>query len=461
MNELCRLGKSFIHGPDQCAVEFILMDTWAGGAFALIQLQACAAAPDADGLAPQFPDGAFVICAADGAEEKLVQQIFCAVGSFLRQAAPGIQAAPGQLQPDAVVGLSVDNGFVGVLDIIFRPLSVIDCPAVGEAVQGVGFLQDGIACIFLGAENGEDISAAPDGGTVSSGDAPVGHVLCYGLHGDPVCKGGEDLPDDACFLLDDNGNPGVAHAVAEGVPQVIANISFGEFFTYSPEHILGNGFAFGLGKGSVETDDEFRIHLQGVYIFLFEFHTDPESLQIPHDIQQVHGVPGKPADGFAENEIDAALPTFGQETVHLSPPEQLGAGEAFVCKNTHQLPAGGVCYELCVVGNLCLIGIHLIIMTRGYAAISSYPGSGNSGESGICLFPGGNDGDCSFLRIIHHMCLFLFLYSVCIFMVFDCFFCFTISAHGWCWIDSSFPWCLLFPDTEFFSCIGHLPSYGI
>ncbi len=46
-------------------------------------------------------------------------------------------------------GIRIDNGWVRVLDVILRDLAIIFLDSFGEEIYGVGFLEQGVAFVFL------------------------------------------------------------------------------------------------------------------------------------------------------------------------------------------------------------------------------------------------------------------------------------------------------------------------
>ena len=77
----------------------------------------------------------------------------------------------------------VDDGFMISLDVVLRNLTLVDLCLLGQEIDGVGFLQQGITFVFLVPQDALDRGGAPF--CLASGSEHT--VLCEFLRDAVVC----------------------------------------------------------------------------------------------------------------------------------------------------------------------------------------------------------------------------------------------------------------------------------
>ena len=73
----------------------------------------------------------------------------CLARSWYRPAWSWLAGSPCQFLLDSAEGYCIDDGRMVILHIVFRTFSVIDHHLFRQAVLDVGFVDDGIALVFL------------------------------------------------------------------------------------------------------------------------------------------------------------------------------------------------------------------------------------------------------------------------------------------------------------------------
>ena len=196
-----------------------------------------------------------------------------------------------------------------------------------KCIAGVGFLPQGISCVFF---VGEDVS---DRGTVPFFSLAAGNALlvqhfcdCNSINTVEVPL--KDAADHQCgvsidFYFPVNKFVAVGHGRGKESPCFHSAL-------IAPAHIAGDGFALLLGEGGVDGGDELAAHIGGVDALALEADIDAQLLQLPHCLQTVLGVPGEAGDGFDEDLADESSAAVRHHALEVLPLCGGGAGDALV-----------------------------------------------------------------------------------------------------------------------------------
>ena len=161
----------------------------------------------------------------------------------------------------------------------------------------------------------------------------------------------------------------VIHIVAIQLLEVDGNLALLHGLPLAPSNIGADGLAFGLGEGAHKGQDQFRIHVQGVDVLLFEVDADTQLLQHPDVLQAIDGISGEPGDGFREDQVDLLLTAFADHAVELLAFLRRGTCDALIGINTCHGPFRVGHNFVRVVTALGLIAGLLLLFLRGYPAV--------------------------------------------------------------------------------------------
>ena len=106
-----------------------------------------------------------------------------------------------QFQTYQIIGAAVNDSFVTVLYQYFGFLTVIFCPFMGQTIDRIGFLQDGITDVFFIFENLIDIISRPDGTAVFAWYGSFRESLCDDAGTFSIRKAAENFPYQSGFLF--------------------------------------------------------------------------------------------------------------------------------------------------------------------------------------------------------------------------------------------------------------------
>lgn len=220
--------------------------------------------------------------------------------------------APGHLLLHIVEGRLVDDGLVGILDVILRKLPFILLPVLADRVLDVFLLQEHVACVVDVRQDVPDIGIHP-AISLPCGDALSGELALCLEAGFPVEEVLEDAPDDGRFLRDDDKLVAFPAVTVEIEPAVRDALL--EPFLYVPLDVLADGPALFLRKRCEDGQHELAVIAERPDVFLLEPHLDAYLLQMPDGLEKVHGVPRKALDGLRQDEVDLAGFGIGQHAV--------------------------------------------------------------------------------------------------------------------------------------------------
>ena len=263
-----------------------------------------------------------------------------------------------------------NNGRMCSYCVILFMLTGVFVAGRRKCIAGVGFLPQGISCVFF---VGEDVS---DRGTVpffslAAGNAFLVQLFCDCNSINTVEVPLKDAADHQCgvsidFYFPANKFVAVGHGRGKESP------CFHPALT-APSHIAGDGFALLLGEGGVDGGDELAAHIGGIDALAFEADIDTQLLQLPHRLQTVLGVPGEAGDGFNEDLVDEPPAAVRHHALEILPLCGGGAGDALVGVDIHHAPFSLAGDQLGVVAVLRREGVELVIGVRADTSIGRYP----------------------------------------------------------------------------------------
>ena len=147
-----------------------------------------------------------------------------------------------------------------------------------------------------------------------------------------------DLSDDLRFLRHDLRQTIRPLAVPEEGFVRQRDLSVRKAFALAPCDVFGNGAALLLGKARHNGDQQFTLAVKGVNTLFLEIDLSAVFLQLADGSEAVHGISGKAADGFRDDQVDPPGQRIRNHAVKAVSVTGVRCGNAFVRVHVHELP---------------------------------------------------------------------------------------------------------------------------
>ena len=171
------------------------------------------------------------------------------------------------------------------------------------------------------------------------------------------------LPDGDCLFLVQYKVPVRAAVVAEEPRKRNCDLSAGEPLSLSPGAVLRDGAAFFLRQRGHDNDEKFTLTVQRPDVLFFKVYLDAFLFQFPNRCDTVDRVPGEAADRLCNDEVDFACQRIRHHALEALAVLRVGAGDALVGVDLHELPivppfdVGGVVVNLGGVAGLLFLAV--------------------------------------------------------------------------------------------------------
>ena len=107
-----------------------------------------------------------------------------------------------------------------------------------------------------------------------------------------------------------------------------------------PFDVAAERLALRLGLREEERQDHLVVHVQRIYVFLFEVDSDAKPLQLPGVFEAVQRVAPEAGDGLRDHKVDLTRLAVGDQLSELLPFFGRRAGLALIRLQPHHRPFG-------------------------------------------------------------------------------------------------------------------------
>ena len=223
-----------------------------------------------------------------------------------------------------------DDGGVAVFHIILRHLALVNLVFLGQEIRTESLLEQRLAFVFFVVEDVADGIIAPFGPAGGRGNAAPGQVPGDPAEGFPLHEEPVDIAHALGLLVDDLELAVLALPVAE--EPLIGHVDHPlcKAAAHAPGDIFRNAPALLLGEAAHDGNEQFTLGIQREDVLLFKIHLYAALLQLADGGQRIHGVAGKAADGFCDDQVNPPLHGSGDHGVEAVPVADAGAGDALV-----------------------------------------------------------------------------------------------------------------------------------
>lgn len=259
-----------------------------------------------------------------------------------------------------VEDLGADDGFVVVLDVVLRHLSLVLPCFLREEVDGVAFLEERVAFVFLVREDAADRALAPVFAAAGRRDAPARELCRDGVERVAREEEAVDFFDRPGLLAVHDERAVRAFVVAEEPCIGDADLAVREALPLAPGRVLGNAAAFFLRERAHDGDEELAFRVERPDVFLLEINLDALVLELPHGGQAVDGVAGETADALRDDEVDLARERVLDHALETFTVARVRCADALVGVHSRELPVLAAFDVVRVVVDLRLVARHLV-----------------------------------------------------------------------------------------------------
>ena len=292
-------------------------------------------------------------------------------GGFVGGAA--LTGAPGHLRLGFIEGLTVDDGYMVVPDVVHGCFSGVLLAGLGDAVDGDGFLSDGIAAVFLVFE---DILDGSDGPCIIAGfgedtlgfeavsNFPEGHSRQEHI---------EDASHDLSFFRNDLRLTICALTESKQFAEVEYHITVFEPLAVAPRDVSAHAFTFCLGEACVDRHQQLAVTLEGVDVLFLKDDADAHQLELTDELDAFRSISGEPGDGLGDDVVNLAASAIPDHPLELVTLIRSGTRDALVGIDVHELPFGLAHDHLRVHPLLHGVAGELFFGVSGDSAVGSDP----------------------------------------------------------------------------------------
>ncbi len=271
-------------------------------------------------------------------------------------------AALLHLALDQVEGLRCDDRFMVAFHVVLRDFALVDLRLFREVVDCVGFLQQGVALVFLVSEDGLDGTDAPVILAAGCLDAVIGKLLGDAVVGQALQEEPVDAADGFCLLWVDDELAIRTAVVAEKPVERNRHLAVCESLTLSPGAVLGNATGFLLRKARHDGDQQFTFSVEGPDVLFFKVAFDAVFLEFPDGCQAVDGVPGEAADALGDDQVDLPSERVLDHVLESNSLLDAGSADSFVRVDVHEFPVVAALDVVGVIIDLRLVARELVVM---------------------------------------------------------------------------------------------------
>ncbi len=205
-------------------------------------------------------------------------------------------SSSGKFFLDLIKRFSWNNGWMVILNVILRKLSVILLDLSLQKVRGVGFWSRTSPAYFSFAGFGEpsasSIEALRQDLEYRLSPAFLWFLACC-RHSESFARSYESFPHPSEWFLALHRAPSEMRIRCSEKWISLA---------CSPCDSLGNitadGFTLGLGKGAQAGQNHLAVHVWSIDVFFFKYNRDPPAFEDSDVLDTIKGVSGKSGDGF-------------------------------------------------------------------------------------------------------------------------------------------------------------------
>ncbi len=346
--------EELVHRRQECGLYFAVVYGWCG-AFLPDIVFVVAAPYGFPVFAVGMPDLGAVERAALPASDFAGEDVDAAV-------VHNAVAAFLHLALDQVEGLRCDDRFMVAFHVVLRDFALVDLRLFREVVDCVGFLQQGVALVFLVSEDGLDGTDAPVILAAGCLDAVIGKLLGDAVVGQALQEEPVDAADGFCLLWVDDELAIRTAVVAEKPVERNRHLAVCESLTLSPGAVLGNAPGFLLRKARHDGDQQFSFAVEGPDVLLLEVAFDAVFLELSDGCQAVDGVSGESADALGDDQVDLPGKRVLDHVLESDTFLDAGSADSLVRVDIHEFPVITAFDVIGVVIDLRLVARELVVM---------------------------------------------------------------------------------------------------
>lgn len=305
--ETVAIGEYPIEGLDRDLLQQVFLDGPAGAVHdGAAGFKAADASPDDTFAAVVIPVDSPVELATFSADNDLGGAVVVGVDALLTVRPSVNLPASNKLRLHLHEDFLRNDGFMVIFHIVLRQGTGVAYAFLGEEVRGYGFLEKGVAHVFLVSQDLVDGGVVPFCLARAGEDAVLLQSFGDLLHGETFEVLAVDSLDDLCLFRVDDEVPVAVLGISEKVIVIDLYLSLLVAVLLSELHILGKGLGFLLGEACHDGDQNLSLGVHRVDGFLLEPDRDVLFFQLPDVFQTVERIAGESADALGDDHVDVS-----------------------------------------------------------------------------------------------------------------------------------------------------------
>lgn len=255
------------------------------------------------------------------------------------------------------------------LNIVLRNLALVHFLLFCEKINCKLLLKQRIALVFLVLQNAHHRSLTPFELAGWRWDMKFLKIFAYSRRSFSINEEPVDQAYNIRFSINDLRLTVLTFLIAEEMLVRHGHLAVGKTLSLTPCDVFGNAATFFLGKGTHDGYKKFTLAVQCVDVLFLKIDLHTLVLQLAHSCKAVHGVSGKTAHAFRNDEICLSGKSIFYHLIKAITVLCVQTTDTLIGIDFYELPLRIAFYEVGVILNLRFVAGLLLIAVRGNTGI--------------------------------------------------------------------------------------------